>query len=501
MERFVARRFTHLRTSVLLILGLVFSVTASPKSGFAQDKPEGDALLDHARVPWTGDLDGMYERGLIRILTAPNPLLFLMDGVKKMGVVHDLGQELEKHLNKKRPKGTPRVEVFVVPLPRDRLLKALNGGYGDIVAANLTITPERLKIVDFADPVRKDVKEVLVTGSDAPPVATLDDLVESELHLRETSSYFEHMTALNAERENEGKPVIPIVKADERLEDRDLLDLVNAGIIPATVVDNHKAQFWTQILDKVTVHEDIVINAGGEIGWAIRKDSPKLKESLNVFKKTVRKGSLLGNIILKRYLSNSKWLDNALGGKAMERYSEVVTHLKEYAGKYDFDWLMITAQGYQESKLNQKMRSDKGAIGVMQILPSTAKGPNVRIPDIHLVDRNIEAGVKYLRFLRNRYFSADEIAPMDRLLFSFAAYNAGPGNISKARKRAEKMGLDPNVWFGNVEVAAARAISREPVTYVRKIYKYFVAYKLFEQESAEREAAKKKSGADAASTN
>ncbi len=152
--------------------------------------------------------------------------------------------------------------------------------------------------------------------------------------------------------------------------------------------------------------------------------------------------------------------------------------LKTYAGKYDFDWLMIAAQGYQESYLDQSKRSPVGAIGVMQVMPATARDPNVAIPQIHLQEPNIHAGVKYLRFLRDRYFSDPVLSDLDRTLFSFAAYNAGPGNVAKARKRAAKLGLDPNQWLDNVEIAAAKVVSREPIVYVRNIYKYFVAYKL-----------------------
>ena len=196
--------------------------------------------------------------------------------------------------------------------------------------------------------------------------------------------------------------------------------------------------------------------------------------------------------VLRRYLSSIKWVDSAFSNEGRKRYSETIELIKKYAGQYNFDWLKIAAQGYQESKLDQNMKSAMGALGVMQVLPSTAADPNVNIPDIQGIENNIHAGVKYLRFLRDRYYSSSEIAPLDRVLFSFAAYNAGPGNLRKARKMAAEMGLDPNQWFGNVEVAAAKAISREPVIYVRNIYKYYVAYKLIETERLEREAVRQK---------
>ena len=226
----------------------------------------------------------------------------------------------------------------------------------------------------------------------------------------------------------------------------------------------------------------------------MRKDTPKLLEAVNALVKEVRKGTLLGNVLIKRYYGSRKWIDNVFSDEARERYRETVDVIKRYAQMYDFDWLMITAQGYQESKLDQSKRSHSGAVGVMQVLPTTAADPNIGIPDIEDTEQNVHAGVKYLRFLRQRYFRSEEIGPLDRVLFSFAAYNAGPANIRKARSRAAEMGFDPNRWFGHVEVAAARTISREPVVYVRNIYKYYIAYKQLEERRAARAAARKSGG-------
>jgi membrane-bound lytic murein transglycosylase MltF len=201
---------------------------------------------------------------------------------------------------------------------------------------------------------------------------------------------------------------------------------------------------------------------------------------------------LLGNVTLKRYLKNTRWIEDVRSGKALESYQETIDIIRRHASDYDFDWLMIAAQGYQESKLDQGQRSRAGAIGIMQVLPSTAADPNVNIHNIEEAENNVHAGIKYLRFVRDRYFSDPGIEPLDRVLFSFAAYNAGPGNIAKARKKAAALGFDPNQWFGNVEVAASRVISREPVIYVRNIYKYYVAYKLIEENRIKREDARTK---------
>jgi len=329
----------------------------------------------------------------------------------------------------------------------------------------------------------------VVTGPAAPEIASFDDLAATKVHIRRSSSYFEHLSLLNEARKKEGKPEIPVYEADEHLEDYDLLDMVNASIIPAVIVDSHKAALWAQVFDNIRVHEDLAVNTGGSIAWAVRKDSPKLLEAVDGFVKTAAKGTQLGNVLIKRYLKSTKWMDNALAAKERQKFRDTVDFIKRHADTYGFDWLMVAAQGYQESRLDQSKRSPVGAIGIMQLLPSTAADPNVGIPDIGKADRNVEAGVKYLRFLREQYFDDPEVTPFDKALFSFAAYNAGPGNIAKARRKASAMNLDPNVWFDNVEVAAAKSISREPVVYVRNIYKYYIAFKLAEEAREAREAA------------
>jgi membrane-bound lytic murein transglycosylase MltF len=307
--------------------------------------------------------------------------------------------------------------------------------------------------------------------------------------VRRSSSYFEHLQVLNSEREAQGKQPIPITEADENLEDYDLLDMINAGVLKAIVVDSHKAAFWEQVFDKIEVHRDISVHSGNRIAWALRKDSPRLMKSITAFSETVKKGSLLGNILRKRYLGDTSWLDNALDSEDRERYDETIEIIKRYADEYEFDWLIIAAQAYQESRFDQSKHSPAGAIGVMQLLPTTAADKAVGIPDISNLENNIHAGVKYMHWLRETYYSDEAIAPLDRVLFSFAAYNAGPGNMKRAQRRAKRLGFDPNRWFGNVEIGMYRAVSGEPASYVRNIYKYYVTYQGLEKSRQAREKA------------
>jgi membrane-bound lytic murein transglycosylase MltF len=269
-----------------------------------------------------------------------------------------------------------------------------------------------------------------------------------------------------------------LVLADETFEDEDLLEMVNAGLIPMIVMDSHKAQFWKQIFDNITVHQDIAVRAGGEIAWAFRKNSPKLQAVVNDFVKGHKEGTMLGNILFKRYLKNTKYVKNSLSEKELKKYKSMVKLFKTYAGEYGFNYLMISAQAYQESGLDHSKRSPSGAVGVMQILPTTAKDPNINIPDIEKLENNIHAGTKYLRFIIDRYYKDEPMDDVNKMLFAFAAYNAGPARINELRKKASAMGLDPNVWFYNVEIVAAKSIGRETVQYVSNIYKYYISYQM-----------------------
>jgi membrane-bound lytic murein transglycosylase MltF len=309
-------------------------------------------------------------------------------------------------------------------------------------------------------------------------IKSIEDLAGQELHLRKSSSYYQHVLALNKTFKEKGLKPIHVATASEFLEDSDLLEMVNSGLIPMVIVDDHKARFWGQIFENVTLYPDIAVNTGGEIAWAFRKNSPQLAAVINEFVRTVKKGTLLGNIIFKRYLQENKWARNSLSSEEMKKYQAVVNLFKTYSERYDFDYLMTAALAYQESRLDHSSRSHVGAVGIMQILPSTAADKNVGIPDIEELEKNIHAGHKYLRFIQDRYFSDPQFDTLNRYLFSFAAYNAGPAKVNQLRKEAGENGLDPYVWFQNVEIIAAKRIGRETVQYVSNIYKYYISYKL-----------------------
>jgi membrane-bound lytic murein transglycosylase MltF len=449
----------------------------------AQDKKTAPAKpqrqLSLQNEPWTGDFDRMLERRVIRVLAPYSRTRYYVDKARERGITAELVREFEGYVNKRYAKqlGNRPLTVFLIPTTRERLLPGLAEGRGDIAAGNLTATEERLKLVDFAAPAdRKPVREVIVTGPASPSLATLDDLSGKTVHVRKASSYYESVVALNARLKADGKAPLKVVELPDALEDEDALEMLAAGLLALAVVDDWKARLWAQILPKIKVREDLVLRAEGHTGWAMRKDSPKLAGVLNDFYRGVLKKQRLIESRLANNEKRVKRIRNNTAGAEWKRFEATVRLFEKYGARYHFDPLMLTAQGYQESRLRQDARSHVGAIGVMQIMPDTGK--DLRVGDIHQIEPNIHGGAKYMDQLMTRYFPDANFSDQDRTLFAFASYNAGPGAISRMRKDAAKRGLDPDKWFDNVEVVVARRIGLETTTYVRNIFKYYVAYKL-----------------------
>jgi membrane-bound lytic murein transglycosylase MltF len=455
------------------------------------------APQDHLALPveqiaekWTGDLDGMMERRLIRILTVYSRTLYFVDKGVPRGTAYDQGKLLEEELNKKLAPGQLKVNVQFVPVSRDELLPWLLEGRGDIIMADLTVTPERLKTIDFTEAWIAGVDEIVVTKPDGPAITSVDDLSGREAFVRQTSSYYQSLLKLNERFTSQGKPPVKLTPAPEELEDEDLMEMANAGLIDVLVVDNHKAWFWQRIWPKLRLYPTVAVRAGGEIAWAIRKESPALKTALNGFLATNGKNSLTARMIFRRYLLNTQFVRGATAEEAAARFESLVAMFRKYGAQYRLDWLLMAAQGYQESRLNQAARSHVGAIGIMQVMPAT--GAELKVGDITQVDPNIHAGVKYVRFMVDQYYAKEPMDDENKMLFAFAAYNAGPGRVRQLRREATARSLNPNVWFNNVERISIERIGRETATYVSNIYKYYVAYLLVNGEYLARLELKKK---------
>jgi membrane-bound lytic murein transglycosylase MltF len=433
----------------------------------------------------------MIERRMIRVATAYNKTLYFIDRGVQRGAVYEGYKLFEDQLNARLARlkrGHPHVSVVFVPVSRDDLLRAVTDGRADIAAAALTVTPERQKIVDFAPGTYGGIDEIVVTGPGAPAINSVDDLSGQTVFIRPSSSYAASLTALNATLAAKGKKPVTIKPAPEELETEDILEMVNAGLVKITIADSYLAKFWKQILPGLALQEGVAVRTGAHTAPAIRKNSPQLMKELTGWIAKNGERTMFGNLMLQRYLKNTKFAKSATAPEELRRFQQLVDVFRKYGDKYQLDFLLMLAQGFQESGLDQSAKSHVGAIGVMQVMPATGK--ELKVGDIRQVENNVHAGVKYIRFMVDEYFANE---PMDRLnkgLFAFAAYNAGPGRVRQLRKEAASRGLNPNIWFNNVERVASERIGRETVTYVGNIYKYYVAYRLALDELEERRKVK-----------
>jgi len=472
------------RRSIIVICFFVAIVIS--RAGDTSDLPTESEILDDlslALQPWTGDYDGMVARRMIRILVPYSMTHYFLDGATERGTAAAQGREFEQEVNRREGLRTKLVHVVFIPTPRNQLISKLGDGVGDIAIGSLMITDSRKAVIDFSTPVYRNSQEIVCTGPGAPAMKVLEDLSGQEVYVRASSVYHESLQALNQTFMQKGLSPIQIETLDDRLEPDEILELVQAGLIPVTVVGRPLAEFWSQVFTDLNVHSNLVVADERHIGWAFRKGSPKLAEVVNEFVASRRHRTEFGNIIFRRYLQNVTWALNPAATADRERYERTKPLFNQYGSQYDLDPLMLAALGYQESRLDQSIRSPVGAVGVMQLMPAT--GASLEVGDIFQLEPNIHGGARYLRQLLD-LFEDPEVNRLNQTFFALAAYNGGQTRIRRLRRETAEKGLDPNLWFDNVELSSARVIGRENVQYVRNIYKYYLAYRLVEQRRAER---------------
>ncbi|MGF1702275.1 lytic transglycosylase F [Photobacterium makurazakiensis] len=423
---------------------------------------------------YTGDLPVLSEKKVIRVLVAADLGFYYLDRGQPKGMISEMLLLFEKHILLKTQK---RHRLQIIPVHRDQLLPALVAGVGDIAAANLTITKRRLKVVDFSTPIIKDIQELFITHSTRPPITTLSDLSEKSVWVRASSSYYQSIRKINKRLTQKDLEPMYVHFLEETLQDYELLQMIQDGLIPMTVLDSHKAEFWDLVTDDLQINYEYPIRKNAGVGWSYRKDSPELGELINSFIQDNRRGTLNGNVIFNRYLNSKAWFKKVVSPNNIEKFKQLEDRFIRYANMYGINWLIIAAQAYQESQFDQSKRSHAGAVGIMQVLPQTAREPYINIRNIHNIDNNIHAGVKYMDFIRERYINDDETDDLNKLYFALASYNAGPNRIRRLRKVAEERGFDPTLWFNNVEIVVREQVGLEPITYVGNINRYFTIYK------------------------
>lgn len=427
--------------------------------------------------PEYGDLDSMIARRRIRALVPYTHLYYYVNGRERRGIAFEALNRLEKDINDQLHFNPPKVRVLFIPVNRTQVIPLLRDGYGDIAYAGLTITEERKKLVDFSEPTITGLKEIIVGSKASPRLTTLADLSGKDLYLHPGSSYEVAALKLSDSLEQLGLPAINIKRVDPYLEVEDIMQLLQSGTIPYSATVEDVARLWTKVMDSLVLYDQMPLSKNVSYGMVIRKGSPKLKAATDKFVKKHAKGTVFGNTLYNRYVKSTKLLPNMHNKKTVAQVRALRVTFQKYADKYRLDWLLLAAQGYQESQLKQEAVSPVGAIGIMQVMPATAAGRPLYIKNIHNVDNNVHAGVKYMRFLIDEYFQGPEIDTLNCHLFALAAYNCGPGRVAQLRRKAKAKGLNENLWFNNVEIIAAQEIGRETVQYVSNIYKFYASYR------------------------
>ena len=466
----------------------------TPAEDAVQPTASGDADLGPmVKVPFKGDLDQMAKRRMVRVLVPfRRPEFFYMEG-RPAGLFQEAFQEVEKALNEKyKTTNANRIIVGLLPTPMDRIGERMKGGYGDIAVGSISITEANKAIADFTIPTATGIKIIAVTGPGAPELKTVEDLSGKEVWVMPMSRMKKDLEDLNARLKSQGKAPAIVREADPAFEPGDVMEMVNSGIYPIALMQSIQAEFWAQVFDNIKPRNELALAEDVQLGWAIQKGTPQLKAFLDDFIKTHGIGTAFGNTVMKRYLKEAKYVRNAMDPNEMKKFQGTLPHFKKYAAQYNLDYLMMAAQGYQESRLDQSVKSPVGAVGIMQVMPATAASTPVKISNIQTEENNIHAGMRLMHFLIEDHFNESGLDLQNRILFAIASYNAGATKIGRCRTMAKDMGYNPNKWFNNVEVAAAKTIGRETTQYVANIYKYYVCYRLADEKEQRRQEALKK---------
>lgn len=454
---------------LLLLLALT-----QPAPGAGDPHPQRNPTLAHTRPDVSDPLaDG--DR-TVRVLVSYSATNYFVNGGKQRGLEYELMNHFKEFLNSEIPNIKQRYEFVYITRPFDQLLSDLLQGRGDIVAAGLTITPERARYVDFSQPYLSDVSEIVVKSRTAPDIKRAEDLSGKTVHVVRGSSYLTHLLELNQKLAQQGRKAVDVVQANASLEAEDLLQMVNADIYSYTVVDSQIAMLWAQVLTGMEPQPDAVVHARGALAWAVRKENRVLLDRLNAFVAGNKQGTLVGNLLFGRYYENTRWIRNPLARDHLDRLVRYRPLFEKYGARFGFNWTLLAALAFQESGLNQNKRNPSGATGLMQIKPSTAADKSIQVTGINRAENNVKAGAKYLDYLHRHYFSDPAIAPADQIFFTLAAYNAGPARIQTLRGKAEARDLNPNQWYANLEQLAPA----QTVHYVDNVTKYAIALKTAE---------------------
>ena len=433
-----------------------------------------EQLKKQSQLVYKDDLTGIKNRQVLRVLTRNNAATYFVWRGQFLGFEYDL---------MKRFADTHGLHLeMVVPNRWGDLIPTLNAGGGDLIAASMTITDARRKQgVEFTSPYNL-VTEELVGRASEPELKDAKDLAGRTVVIRKSSSYWSTMQQLIDDGID-----FRLEAAPDNMETEEIISRVASGEYDLTVSDSHILS--VELIWRSDIKPVLTLNGPVAHGWAVREDSPKLLAALNEFLEKEYRGRFYNYVYGKYFKNSDRILDHVASHQehaAKGNISPYDAQVQKYAEEYGFDWALIVAQMYQESRFDPQAESWAGARGLMQILPTT--GELFGVQDLHAVDTSIHTGVRYLAWLQERF--EPDLTVQDRMWFTLAAYNAGLGHVRDARILARKMGWNPDRWFNNVDRAMlllsrrsfyqlathGYARGKETVDYVRQIRDRYNAY-------------------------
>ena len=402
--------------------------------------------------PIERDLPALVEQDTLRVLTRNHPLTYYLYRGSRRGFDFELIQKFAQEQGL-------FLEIVVPPTWSD-MIPYLYEGKGDIICSMMTITPERSELVDFTRPYL-EVQQVTVGTETEPPPMTLDELNGRTVLIRKSSSYEERLNELRKEGIK-----IKLEYHDEVNEVEDPVQFVARGRAPLTVVDNTIAKLEQHFYPGLEI--GVAVNDPEEIGWAVRPNSPELLTALNEFLERHNRSAFF-NILKRRYFNNAdRFLRHRTAYNAQFQKGQISRYDAYFQEAYQetgVDWLLLAAQAYHESRFYPEKVSWAGAVGLMQLMPRTARAMGVN--DIYDPEQNIFAGARYMKRLYMIYSDAD--SEEDRIRMSLAAYNAGIGHLANARRLAVELGGSSTSWQ---DVAGALSKLEQPAYYQKEGYSF-----------------------------
>lgn len=403
---------------------------------------------------------------------------YYRDRGQSYGIATELVRGLESYLQKRLPAaGRAGISVTVITIPstREQIPTQLVSGQADLAIGDFAKSSPMRSFLAFSLPIVVDNPAIVVTRPGLREPDTLGDLSGLRIKVTEDSRAWRALQQVNRELLSRNQLPVDLRVMDPVLSDEDLLDMTRASLIDHTIVDRDVARFWKAVLPGLRVDDALEIAPPTDEAWLVRPDAPRLLAEVNAFLTTVRGTPQQGYAPLKRRLADLGWARPALQPPYRQRLSPLLPLFERHAGRYDLDPWLLAAIAFQESGLDHQVRSPYGTVGLMQILPST--GRTLKVGDIRQLEPNVHAAAKYLRQLMDDLGPIEGARDVDRVQLALASYNAGPNRLRRVRDQAEREGLDPNRWKGQVELVMGARHGQHTVGYVNNVTKVWLAYR------------------------